>query len=180
MRDTAKFWPQLIVQMRRALAPRLLLVWLFASLLTTLVVALPLSGILRDVLDLSAQAGVLAQRLDLDALSAIIQAYQQSEMAIQTNVTLAWVCTLLFAPMLAAMAAAVYRASNKLHWSALLINGIADYGRWFWLHLCAFITYLFGFGIAAMVAVSAQLRIEHYADANAFAQLSFFVAYLPR
>lgn len=174
MSDTAKFWPQLKVQMRRALAPRLLVFWLLASLSTTLLVALPLSGILRDVLDLSAYAGVLAQRLDLDALTAIYQAYQQSEMAIQTNVTLAWVCTLLFAPMLAAMAAAVYRAPNKLHWSALLTKGAADYGRWFLLHLSAFITYLFGFGIAAMVAISAQLRIEHYTDANSFARLHLF------
>ncbi len=163
-----------IREMRRALDFRLLLSWLAASMVPTLLVALPLAGILSEVLDFSAYADALAQHLGLDALSALGNAYQRSELAIQTNVTLAWVCTLLFAPLLTAMAAAVFAATEQLASRTLIVNALMHYGRWFWLHLSAFVMYLLGFGIAAAVAVSAEIRVEEYVDANSFDSLQTF------
>ena len=171
MRGGANFWQLLSRQMRRALDFRLVLFWLVASLIPTLLVALPLAGILRDVLDFSAYSDALAQRLNLDALSALGAAYQRSELAIQTNVTLAWVCTLLCAPMLTALAAALFMASDKSPWSRLWLTGLSDYGRWFWLHLSAFLVYLLGFGTAAIVAASAEIWVEEYVNANSFAKV---------
>lgn len=171
MNGGANFWRPIFRQMRRALDFRLVLFWLVASMVPTLLVGLPLAGILRDVLDFSAYSDALAQRLNLDALSAIGARYQRSELAIQTNVTLAWVCTLLFAPMLTALAAALFVASEKLPWSRLFIAGLMDYSRWFWLHLSALLVYLLGFGMAAVVAASAEIRVEEYVDANSFANV---------
>ena len=165
------FRPILIREMRRALDVRLLLFWLGASMVPTLLVALPFAGILSEALDFSAYADVLAQRLDLDGLSALGKAYQRSEVAIQTNVTLAWLCTLLLAPVLTAIAAAIFTASEKLATRTLIANALMDYGRWFWLQLSAFVLYLLGFGIAVVVAVSAEIRVEEYVDAHAFANM---------
>jgi len=161
-------------EMRRALDPRLLLFWLVASMVPTLLVALPLASVLSKVLDFSAYADALAQSLDLDSLSAIGRAYQQSELAIQTNVTLAWMCALLIAPILTSMAAAIFATSEKIPSRTLIANTLMDYGRWFWLHLTAFIVYLLGFGIAAIVAVSAEMRVEQYVDANSYANTQTF------
>ncbi len=171
MSDNAAFRACVITQMRRALDFRLLLFWLIASVLPTLLVALPMSEILSEVLDFSAYSEALAQRLDLDALRALGNAYQHSELAIQANVTLAWVCTLLFAPMLTAMAAAIFSTAENLTSRALLLKALMDYGRWFWLHLSAFLVYLFGFGTAALVAASPEIRVGEYVDANAFANM---------
>ena len=181
MSDRPRFWQLIISQMRRALDFRLLLFWLIASWLLTLFVALPLAGVLRDALDFSAYSDALVQRLNLDALSAIGSAYQQSEVAIQTNVTFAWVGALLFAPMLTALAAAIFAATGKLPWRTLFGRALLDYGRWFWLHLSAFLLYLLGFAIAAVVAASAEIRVEEYVDAHSFAwaqTLSWLLALL--
>ena len=168
------FWRTLVHQLRRAFDIRLLLFWLGASAVPTLLVALPFAGILSDVLDFSAYPGKLAQRLDLDALSALVRTYQHNELAIQSNITLAWICTLLFAPMLTAMAAVIFKASGKLPWRTMLVDALMDYGRWFWLHLSAFIVYLLGFGIAVIVALSAEIRVSEYVDAEAFANMQIF------
>ena len=181
MSDRPGFWQLIISQMRRALDLRLLLFWLIASWLLTLLVALPLVGILRGVLDFSTYSDALAQRLNLDALSALGHAYQQSEVAIQTNVTLAWLGALLLAPMLTALAAVIFAATGKLAWRTLFGRALMDYGRWFWLHLSAFLVYLLGFGTAAVVAVSAEIRVEEYVDAHSFAwaqALSWLLALL--
>ena len=161
-------------EMRRALDFRLLLFWLAASMLPTLLVALPLAGILSEALNFSAYADALGQRLDLAALSVLGNAYQRSEVAIQTNVTLAWFCTLLLAPMLTAMAAAIFMASEKLATRTLIANALMHYSRWFWLHLSAFVLYLLGFGIAAVVAFSAEIQVEEYVDAHSFANMQTF------
>ena len=171
MSHSSTFRQILIREMRRALDFRLLLFWLAASMLPTLLVALPLAGILSEVLDFSAYVDRLAQRLDLDALSALSNAYQRSEVAIQTNVTLAWLCTLLLAPMLTAMAAAIFTASEKLATRTLITNALMHYGRWFWLHLSAFVLYLLGFAIAAVIAVSAEIQVEEYVDAHSFGNM---------
>ncbi len=169
-----KFWRTVFRHLRRAFDIRLLLFWLCATAVPTLLVALPFAGILSKVLDFSAYADKLAQRLDLDALSALVRAYQQNEVAIQSNITLAWICTLLFAPLLTAMASAIFNASEKLPWRTLLVKALMDYGRWFWLHLSAFIVYLLGFGMAIIVALSAEIRAGEYVDANSFANVQIF------
>jgi hypothetical protein len=165
-----KILPTIKAQAARAFDARLMLAWLAASLLPTLLVASPLGAILSDVLDFSAYSERLAQRLNLDAIAALRDAYLQNSGPVQANVTLAWICVLLLAPLLTAMAASIYTAPKKMPWHMLLTTSVLDYGRWFWLHLCAFLLYLLGFGFALILGVSAELRVEEYVDANSFAQ----------
>ena len=155
---------------KRAFDIRLLLCWLLATLLPTLLVASPLGAILSKVLDFSAYSVELAQRLNLDAIAALRDAYLQNSSTVQVNLTLAWVCSLLLAPLLTAMAAIIFSASKKLPWRTLLLAALMDYSRWFWLHLSAFLLYLLGFGFALILGVSTELRVEEHVDANSFAQ----------
>ncbi len=157
------------IEAKRAFDIRLLLCWLLATFLPTLLVASPLGAILSKVLDFSAYSLALAQRLNLDAIAALRDAYLQNSSTVQVNLTLAWVCSLLLAPLLTAMAAIIFSASKKLPWRTLLLAALMDYSRWFWLHLCAFLLYLLGFGCALVLGVSAELRVEEYVDANSFA-----------
>lgn len=164
-----KIFPTIKAQAARAFDVRLMLAWLFASLLPTLLVASPLGAILSEVLDFSAYSETLAQRLNLAAIAALRDAYLQNSGPVQANVTLAWICILLLAPLLTAMAATIYAAPEKMPWRTLLAISVREYGRWFWLHLCAFLLYLLGFGCALVLGVSAELRVEDYVDANSFA-----------
>ena len=158
-------------QSARAFDLRLLLCWLLASLLPTLLVASPLGAILSSVLDFSAYSSELSQRLNLDAIEALRNAYLQNAATVQVNLTLAWVCTLLLAPLLTAMAGAIFTAPKKLPWRPLVGATLTDYGRWLWLHLSAFLLYLLGFGFALLLGVSAELTVEDYVDADSFALL---------
>ncbi len=160
-------WRIITTESRRAFDLRLLLLWLAAALLPTVIVALPLGGILRDTLDFSAHTNALAQRLNLDALHSLLARYQQSQGAVQSTVGFAWVCILLTAPLLNAWAANRYLA-QKQSFARFLISGLIDYGRWFWLHLSAILIYLLGFGLAAAIAMVAPDRIEGYVDVRAF------------
>ena len=158
-------------QSARAFDLRLLLGWLLASLLPALLVASPLGAILSFVLDFSAYSSELSERLNLDAIAALRNAYLQNAATVQVNLALAWVCTLLLAPLLTAMAGAIFTAPKKLPWRVLVGTALSDYGRWFWLHLSAFLLYLLGFGFALLLGVSAELQVEEYVDANSFALL---------
>jgi hypothetical protein len=165
---------------RRAFNLRLLLLWLAAALLPSLIVALPLGGIVRDTLDFSAHTKILAQRLNLDALRSLAMHYQGSQGAIQSNVGFAWMCTLLTAPLLNAWAAMIF-AGQHASMQRFFIAGLLDYGRWFWLHLSALMIYLMGFGLAALVASYVSDRADEYIDVRVFQQyqhLSWLCAFL--
>ncbi len=166
--------PTIKTQAARAFDYRLLLCWLLATLLPTLLVASPLGAIFSKVLDYSVDSAALAQRLNLDAVSALLGSYLENTGTVQANLTLGWICVLLSAPLLTAMAAAIFAAPVKLPLRRLLAVAVFDYGRWFWLHLCAFLLYLLGFGFALVVGFSAELRVEEYVDANSFSQMRTF------
>jgi hypothetical protein len=152
---------------RDSFIARWLLLALLASAVPTLLVALPLGAILSDTLDYSAQVKSLAKALNVDALMAIGARYQASQGAVQASAGLAWLCVLLLAPWLSAMAQACFaRAPQAQPLLALMQAGLAGYRRWLVLHLCCFVWLLAAVLLAAWCVGVGQTQALAAVDAN--------------
>lgn len=119
----------LLSALRPALQWRLMLLWLLALLLPTLVAALPLWTMLGAAFDRSVHATALARRLDLVAIADVMGLHTQHGSAINAGGTVALVMTLLLSPFLTGAAITAARAPAPLGFAALAAGGVREYGR---------------------------------------------------
>lgn len=119
----------LLQALRPALQWRLLLLWLLALLLPTLVATLPLWNMLKTALDRSLWARPLAKRLDLVAIADLAGLHAQHASAIGSGGSVALVMTLLLSPLLTGAAISAARAPAPLGFAALAAGGVREYGR---------------------------------------------------
>lgn len=115
--------------LRPALQWRLMLLWLLALLLPTLVATLPVWTMLRGALDRSLWAGAMARRLDLVAIADLAGLLTQHGAAIAGGGGVALVMTLLLSPLLTGAAISAARAPAPLGFAALAAGGVREYGR---------------------------------------------------
>jgi hypothetical protein len=131
---------------------RLMLLWIFVTLLPTMVVALPLWRVLDDLLGHSVHAEAWAAHFDGlmfgDVYTALHEDHGWTGMAFVAGMLL----TLLTAPFLAGMIVAGGRAHRALGFAGLLQGGAAEYGRMLRLSILALIPY----GLFAIVAYGAS------------------------
>ena len=114
---------------RASLQWRLLLLWAGLLLVPTLLVSAPVWHLLAANLDYSAEAGRLAQGLDLVALSDLRDLAARKRNLLSYAGLLGVGATLLLAPLLSAMALAAARADTRLDLRALVEGGLRDYPR---------------------------------------------------
>lgn len=123
------FFPALRQAAGAACQWRLLLVWAVLLLAPTLVATLPVWQMLGSSLDQSVQAGALAQALDMTAIADLLQASKRYTPAIGNGALVAFLLTLLLSPLLTGMVIGAARAPIALGFSALLAEGMREYGR---------------------------------------------------
>ncbi|KFI05538.1 hypothetical protein [Massilia sp. BSC265] len=121
--------PSLLSPLRLALQWRLLLLWLLALLLPTLVAALPVWTMLGAAFDRSLHVPALAKRLDLVAIADLMGLHAQHASAILGGGTVAFIMTLLLSPLLTGAAITAARAPTPLGLAALVAGGVREYGR---------------------------------------------------
>ncbi|NID15239.1 hypothetical protein [Luteibacter yeojuensis] len=135
-----------------ALQWRLMLLWIFVTLLPTMVIALPLWRMLDDLLGHAVHADAWAANFDGllfgDVLAALHDDHGWTGMAYVAGMLL----TLLTAPFLAGMIVAGGRAHRTLGFAGLLQGGAAEYGRMLRLSILALIPY--GLFVAAAYGAS--------------------------
>ncbi|HEY4293076.1 hypothetical protein [Luteibacter sp.] len=131
---------------------RLMLLWIFITLLPTVAVALPLWRVLDDLLGHSVHADAWAANFDGlmfgDVFAALRNDHGWTGMAFVVGMLL----TLLTAPFLAGMIVAGGRAHRALGFGGLLQGGAAEYGRMLRLSILALIPY--GLFVAAAYGAS--------------------------
>jgi len=115
--------------LRPALQWRLMLLWLLGLLLPALVASLPVWRMMGSAFDHSVHAGVLAQRLDLLAITDLASLHPQHAAALGSGGIVALVLTLLLSPLLTGAAITAARAPAPLGFAALAAGGMHEYGR---------------------------------------------------
>lgn len=138
--------------LRNALQWRLLLWWLLALWLPTLLVAAPLWSSLQARWGESPQAAAIAAAQDLPLLADAFVGIAEQMGAINVILLFSTVLTLLLSPWLAGMVVASIRASRKLGMGELLQGGLREYGRMFRTLLWSIVPLgvAIGIGMAAM------------------------------
>lgn len=119
----------LLSALRPALQWRLMLLWLLALLLPTLVAALPVWTMLGAAFNRSVHATALAQRLDALAIADVVGLHTQYASAIGAGGSVALVMTLLLSPFLTGAAITAARAPAPLGFAALAAGGVREYAR---------------------------------------------------
>ncbi|QOY95753.1 hypothetical protein IM543_07930 [Massilia sp. UMI-21] len=119
----------LLQAMRPALQWRLMLLWLLALLLPSLVAALPFWRMFGAAFDRSVGAPALARRLDLVAITDVISLHSQHASALAGGGIVALAMTLLLSPLLTGAAITAARAPAPLGFAALAAGGVREYGR---------------------------------------------------
>ncbi|MES2260774.1 MAG: hypothetical protein V4724_19825 [Pseudomonadota bacterium] len=114
---------------RAALQWRLLMLWSGALLLPTVVLALPVWGMLGASLDYSVHAAELAQQLDLSTLADLMAEHGKNTLAFKAAALSALAITLLLSPLLTGAVVAAARAPSPLRLRALTAAGAAEYPR---------------------------------------------------
>jgi len=147
--------------LRQALQWRLLLLWLIATALPTLVLSLPVGRVLADALDYSAQANQWAQRLDLVMVQDLGERVARQGAALGGAGTVAGVLLVFLFPLLNAMFAAAARSPRVLHFGELLHAGLSDYGPMLRLVLFALVPLGIALGLGAVASKAAHRYGEH-------------------
>lgn len=121
----------LISGLRNAAQWRLLLWWLLALWLPTLLVALPIWSALQGLWGQSPHAAAIAGGKDLSLFADAMFGLDEALGGISMAGLFAFAVTLLLSPWLAGMVVASIRAGRKLRMGELLHGGFAEYGRMF-------------------------------------------------
>ncbi len=116
---------------RAALQWRLLLVWLGAVLLPTLLLALPFWHALSGVLDHSVRAPELARALDVVAITDVLDELRRNGVALQAGGLSAIVLAVLLSPFLTGVVTTAGRAHETARLRELFAGGVAEYPRMF-------------------------------------------------
>lgn len=146
----------LLSALRPALQWRLMLLWLLAMLLPTLVAALPVWTMLGAAFDRSVHATALAQRLDLVAIADMVGLHTQYASAIGAGGTVALVITLLLSPFLTGAAITAARAPAPPRFTELAAGGVREYGRLLRMLLWAIVPLGAATFLGGMVAAVAE------------------------
>jgi hypothetical protein len=112
-----------------ALQWRVLLWWLLALALPTLIAALPVWGTLQSQFALVPQAPAIAADGNLPLLLEGLMAMKEAFGGIAFGVLVSVLMTLLLSPWLVGMVIASLRAGRRLGMGELLKGGFAEYGR---------------------------------------------------
>lgn len=147
--------------LKAALQWRLLLWWLLALWLPTLLVAAPLWGALQAQLGQSPQAAVLAAGSDVPMLIDGLTGIDKGMGSINIATLFATALTLLLSPWLAGMVVASIRAGRRLGMGELLHGGLTEYGRMFRMLLWSIIPLGIAVGIGMMALHLADKHTEH-------------------
>lgn len=146
----------LLLALRPALQWRLLLLWLLAMLLPTLVAALPVWSMLGAAFDRSVHVPSLAQRLDLVAIADLAGLHAQHASAIGGGGSVALVMTLLLSPLLTGAAISAARAPAPLGFAALAAGGVREYARLLRMLAWAIVPLGVAAALGALVAGAAE------------------------
>lgn len=121
----------MISGLRHAAQWRLLLWWLLALWVPTLLVALPVGSALQALWGQSPQAAAIAAGGNLPLFADALMGLDEAMGGIGIASLFALALTLLLSPWLAGMVVASIRAGRKLRMGELLHGGFAEYGRMF-------------------------------------------------
>jgi hypothetical protein len=130
-----------------ALAPfaafqwRLLLLWMLATLIATLVAALPFLQSLGALLDHSTHAHAWARQFDGLMFTDVAVALSHEHATLHGAMLASALLMLLWLPWLNGMAVASGRAARALSFGGLLQGGLTEYGRMFRLMLWSALPY---------------------------------------
>ncbi len=152
----------LISGLRNAAQWRLLLWWLLALWLPTLLVALPMWSALQGLWGQSPQAAAIASGKDLPLFADAIMGLDQALGGISVAGLFAFAVTVLLSPWLAGMVVASIRAGRKLRMGELLHGGFAEYGRMFRTLLWSILPLAVAIGLG-MAAIHLGTRHEDQA-----------------
>jgi hypothetical protein len=144
---------------------RLMLLWIFVTLLPTMVVALPLWRVLDDLLGHSVHAEAWARHFDGLMFGDVFQALRNDNAWTGMAFVAGMLLTLLTAPFLAGMIVAGGRAHRALSFGGLLQGGAAEYGRMLRLSILALVPY----GIFVAAAFGASSFADDKIDAAVLA-----------
>jgi len=120
---------------------RLLLLWMLALLLPTVIAALPLLQVLGGLLDHSVHARRWASQFDGVMFSDVAPALLHQQGVLHGAALASLLLTLLLLPWLNGMVVASGRAGRTLGFAALLQGGLTEYGRMFRLLLWSLLPY---------------------------------------
>ncbi|URL57310.1 hypothetical protein IM816_11745 [Luteibacter flocculans] len=143
-----------------ALQWRLMLLWIVVTLLPTLVVALPLWGLLDNLLGHSVHADAWATHFDGLMFADVMAAFRGGKGWIGMAFAAGALVTLLTAPFLAAMVVASGRAQRALGFGGLLQGGAAEYGRMLRLSILSLIPYGIFIALAHGVSSFADDKVD--------------------
>ena len=130
---------------------RLGLLWIAATLIPALLVAVPAGRMLADVLDHSLFAGQWARQWNLSVVFELMQNYPQFAPALFGATVVSGLVTLLLWPLLSAMIVSIAQADEPIGFVALLQGGVRAYGRMLRMLLWSLIPY----GIAGGIGYAA-------------------------
>lgn len=139
---------------------RLMLLWIFITLLPTLTVALPLWRVLDDLVGHSVHAEEWARHFNGIFLADVSYALQRSKW-IGSAFVAGIVLTLVISPFLSGMAVAGGRANRALSFGGLLQGGATEYGRMLRLLPLSLVPY----GLVVLAARGMSSLIEDKVDA---------------
>lgn len=115
--------------LRRAAQWRLLLIWVLALLLPTLIAALPLAQVLGDRFDYAVHAPQWAQQFNGIAMAELLGALNgNSGTLVNTAVLLGGLVSLLLSPWLTGTVLVAARASQPPGFGVLIQGGLREYG----------------------------------------------------
>lgn len=146
---------------RAALQWRLLLVWLAAVSLPTLLLALPVWQALSGILDHSVRAPELARALDAAALSDVMSELGRDGVALRAGGLAAIVLTLLLSPFLSGVVATAGRAQETARLRELFAGGVAEYPRMFRMLLWSIVPLGAALAAGGALAEAAGKYAEH-------------------
>lgn len=115
--------------LRRAAQWRLLLIWVLALLLPTLIAALPLARVLGERFDYALHAPQWAQQFNGIAMAELLGTLDgNSGTLVNTAVLLGGLVSLLLSPWLTGTVLVAARASQPLGFGVLIQGGLREYG----------------------------------------------------
>ncbi|SFG52871.1 hypothetical protein SAMN05518865_113130 [Duganella sp. CF458] len=155
---------------RAALQWRLLVIWLAAALLPTLLLALPMWSTLSGILSHSVHAPQLAKSLDVLALADLMGEFKRNNLALQAGGIGAAALALLLSPLLTGVIASAGRAQETATFRQLFAGGVSEYPRMFRMLLWAVVPLGLALALGGAVADSVQdiaekASLESTADA---------------
>ncbi|KLD65995.1 hypothetical protein [Dyella japonica] len=147
-----------------ALQWRLLLLWLLATLIATMVAALPLLQSLGALLDRSTHTHEWARHFDGLMFSDVAVALSREHATLHGAGLASALLMLLWLPWLNGMVVASGRAGRTLGFAQLLQGGLIEYGRMFRLMLCSVLPY-------ALAGLLVQMGLDRADDRGDLATL---------